>query len=439
MRYQSMKDQNKRLSVTIYNDKFGLVKEERKLYSEDPTEEIQYVDVAKKIETDSIIISGIHVLELNFDFDLVSKAKLLEKYLDEIIYIQDKKTKEKLAIRLLSVRDGIIGERVDTKEIVINPEGELVLPSLPAGLIAKPALLWKVPRTVLDQIINVSYLTKGISWDANYVLNLNDGEFQFTGWVSINNQSGTTYENAEIKLIAGEINRVEDIESIYEDEHSYRNDELVVYNSVEPSFEEKSFADQHMYTLNRPITMKDEQEKQINFLNVSSGTYRKLYEVNRYSDKPNISIEIDNTKENKLEIPLPKGKVKVYEADSDNLLEFIGEDKISHIPKKLPIKITIGKAFDIVCEALEVDRYKENNLEFIEFHYNIDNHKEEAVTIKVEHQFYERDWEMIETSHQYEKLDSNTVLFHMEMKPDEKVVITLQYVIDHTIYIKNKK
>lgn len=252
IRYKSTNEHNNKLSITIYNDDFGLVKEERLLVSQEACEEIQYLDVAKKIETDSIIVAGIPVLELNYDYDLVSKAKLLEKYLDKTIYVFDKKTKEKLSIRLLSVSDGIIGERTDTKEIVINPVGELVLPSLPEGLIAKPALLWKVPKSSLDQQINVSYLTKGISWDANYVLNLQESGFQLTGWVAINNQSGAAFENAELKLIAGEVNRVEEIKLL---EPDYHYKEGIVYSESEPAFEEKSFADHHMYTLNRPVTI----------------------------------------------------------------------------------------------------------------------------------------------------------------------------------------
>lgn len=437
MRYQSTNEHNERLSITIYNDHFGLVKEERQLHSNEQCEEIQYLDVSKKIETDSIIISGIHVLELNYDFDLVSKAKLLEKYLDETIYIYDKKSKEKLPLRLLSVNDGIIGERIDTKEIVINPEGELVLPSLPAGLIAKPALLWKVPKAPLHQKINVSYLTKGISWGANYVLNLKEEEFELTGWVAINNQSGATYENAELKLIAGEVNRIREVINVYEDDPPYE-DEMVLYSRAEPSFEEKSFADQHMYTLNRPVTIKDEQEKQINFLTVTGGKYRKIYEVNQYSTKPEIKIEIDNNKENNLEIPLPKGLIKVYQADSDNLLEFIGEDEIPHTAKKQPIILTLGKAFDIVCDSMETDRYKKKNLEYVVYSYNLHNQKEETVTIKVDHLIHERGWEMVETSHPYEKTTSRNVLFNVEVKPDEMATVSLKYVIDHTVYIKNK-
>lgn len=436
MRYQSTNEQNEKLSVTIYNDYFGLVKEERQVLSNAPCEEIQYLDVAKKIETNSIMISGIHVLELNYDFDLVSKDKLLEKCLDETIYIYDKKTKEKLPLRLLSVNDGIIGERIDTKEIIINPEGELVLPSLPSGLIAKPALLWKVPKAPLNQKINVSYLTKGISWTVNYVLNLKDKDFELTGWVAINNQSGATYENAELKLIAGDVNRIKEITALYDNNRIY-NDEMVVYSSA-PSLEEKSFADQHIYTMNRPVTIKDEQEKQISFLTIGGGSYRRIYEVNRYSTKPEIKIEIDNNKENNLEIPLPKGVVKVYQADSDDLLEFIGEDEIPHTSKKQPLILALGKAFDIVCESMERNRYEEENLEFVEYHYYLNNQKEETVTIKVDHSIHDRGWEMVETSHDYEKITSKNVLFNVEVKPDEVAAVCFKYVIDRTIFIKNK-
>jgi hypothetical protein len=315
---------------------------------------------------------------------------------------------------------------------------ELVLPSLPAGLIAKPALLWKIPKAPLNQTIGVSYLTKGIKWDANYVLNLKEEEFDLTGWVAIHNQSGATYENAQLKLIAGEINRVDDLIKTYDEDRIYGN-EMVVYSKMEPSFEEKSFADQHMYTLNRPVTIKDEQEKQVNFLNITNGKYRKIYEVNRYSEKPTIKVEIENSKDNNLEIPLPKGKVKVYQADSDQLLEFIGEDRIPHTAKKQLISLTLGEAFDIVCNSYEINRYEEENLEFIEYRYYIDNQKEEKVTIRIDHYLNDRAWEMVETSHHYDKITSQSIQFNVDVGSEEITKITFKYMIDRTVYIKNRE
>lgn len=128
--------------------------------------------------------------------------------------------------------------------------------------------------------------------------------------------------------------------------------------------------------------------------------------------------------------------MKVYQADSDNLLEFIGEDP--HTAKKQPITLTLGKAFDIVVESMETDRYEEENLVFIEYHYYISNQKDEKVTVKVDHSISDRGWEMVETSHDYEKVTSQTIIFNVDVEPDEEAIISFKYVIDRTIYIKNR-
>ncbi|OLO39337.1 hypothetical protein BTR23_09855 [Alkalihalophilus pseudofirmus] len=438
MRLQSTNNDCEKLSITLYNDGFGLVKEERSLHSEAPVSEIQYMDVAEKIETDSIIVSGVKIEEFNFDYDLVSQQKLLEKYLDHVVTIYDKERGEKTELRLLSVVDGIIGEKVDTKEIVMNPVGELILPSLPSGLMVKPALIWNIKQQLLNQNIKVSYLTQGIKWNGNYVLELQQDTFQLTGWVQIMNQSGTTYNQAQLKLIAGEVNRVDDIL-----QPDY--DELVVYSQIdvkeeEESFSEKSFADQHMYTLNRPVQLKNQQEKQINFLNIVNGKYKKYYHVNSYSEQPTILIEIENCKDNGMGIPLPKGKIKVYQEDEvDQTLEFTGEDEISHIPKDELVKLTIGKAFDIVTKNRERRRYRAYGKEYVDYVYEIKNKKSETAMMKIDHSIYEKNWEMKESSHTFEQESSRNIVFWIDVPANEETVVSFTYEISNIIEIEVRK
>ncbi|WP_078427349.1 DUF4139 domain-containing protein [Alkalihalobacterium alkalinitrilicum] len=438
MRLQSTNNDCEKLSITLYNGGFGLVKEERSLHSEAPVAEIQYMDVAEKIETDSIIVSGVKIEEFNFDYDLVSQQKLLEKYLDHVVTIYDKERGEKTELRLLSVVDGIIGEKVDTKEIVMNPVGELILPSLPSGLMVKPALIWNIKQQLLNQNIKVSYLTQGIKWNGNYVLELQQDTFQLTGWVQIMNQSGTTYNQAQLKLIAGEVNRVDDIL-----QPDY--DELVVYSQIdvkeeEESFSEKSFADQHMYTLNRPVQLKNQQEKQINFLNIVNGKYKKYYHVNSYSEQPTILIEIENCKGNGMGIPLPKGKIKVYQEDEvDQTLEFTGEDEISHIPKDELVKLTIGKAFDIVTKNRERRRYRAYGKEYVDYVYEIKNKKSEMAMMKIDHSIYEKNWEMKESSHTFEQESSRNIVFWIDVPANEETVVSFTYEISNIIEIEVRK
>lgn len=434
MAYLLDSNNNKELSITIYNENFGLVKEKRGLQLPADCTEIKYLDVAKKIETDSIIVDGVHIQELNYDYDLVNKEKLLEKYLDKVINIFNKDTGKKMEVRLLSVSSGIIAENTETKEILVDPEGELILPKLPDGLIVKPALIWKVKPT-LNESVDVSYITQGMRWEANYVIELLDKTLQLSGWVSIHNQSGATYNNAQLKLIAGDVHRVQEILPT-----SYR--EGVVYSQSldvdEPAFTEKSFADYHMYSLDRKVTLKDNQQKQINFLQIDNAPYRKYYLFNRYSDVAKIMVEMENTKENNLGIPLPKGKVKVYQQDSsDKSLEFIGEDSISHIPRNEKVELYLGNAFDLICEGTEVNRYKSRGFEYIEYQYVIKNHKEaEDAEVVVEHYIYERDWKMKTSTHKYVQESSQTIRFIEIVKPDEQVIITFKYALDRRVTVK---
>ncbi len=172
MKLQSTRRQQKNLSVAAYNGGFALIREMRYLKSEEAVEEVQFLDVAERVETDSIVVKGLEILEQNYDYDLVSKGKLLERYINQNVRVRNSETGEEMEMRLLSVAECIIGERTDTKEIVIDPVGELILPALPKGLLLKPALVWKIEPSLLDQEIVVSYLTKSLEWHAHYTLEL---------------------------------------------------------------------------------------------------------------------------------------------------------------------------------------------------------------------------------------------------------------------------
>src|SRR5690606_12601533 len=144
MKFQSTRQQQTALSLTVYNDGFALVKEARMIPGNQELEEVQFMDIASRIEADSVLVDGLHVLEQSYDCDLISKEKLLEKYIDEVLTVRNAELGEEMQIRLLSVAGSIIGKRVDTEEIVIDPVGQLILPALPEGLLTKPTLVWKI-------------------------------------------------------------------------------------------------------------------------------------------------------------------------------------------------------------------------------------------------------------------------------------------------------
>lgn len=437
MRKLSTSSDTKAISLTIYNGGFGAVKETRTVNLTSEETKLVFSDVAQRIETDSLLVEGLNVLEFNYDYDLVDRDKLLKKYLDKEVFLIDRKTSEKKTCRLLSVEAGgrCVLENNVTKEIYLDTQAELVLPSLPSGLIVKPALVWKIAPTSTDSV-KVSYLSKGFNWIANYVVEILASTLNIAGWAEIENQSGTTFEDAKVKLIAGDVNRIPE-------DDDYDSPKMMVYEDAmelpSSQAEEKSFFDYHMYTLNNLTTLKDNQTKQINILNGQNVPYKKYYILDMREDKVNVVIEFANKKECGLGLALPKGKIKLYMADeADNSLEFLGEDKIDHTPKDEDIKLTIGNAFDITFEFNEVDRRKTNGFERRKYECVIKNHKEEAVEVRFEHHVWDI-WEMVSSTHDYNKKESWLLEFSVSVPTDSEIKVCFEYKIDRRTEVVVKK
>lgn len=417
----------KEISLTIYNGGFGAVKETRTVNLTGTETELVFADVAQKIETDSLLVEGLNVLEFNYDYDLVDRKKLLNKYIDKEVFLKDRETGERKSCRLLSVDPSgrCVLEDNSTKEIYIDTQAEIILPSLPSGLIVKPALVWKIGKSTSEDV-KVSYLCEGFNWSANYVVEILEKTLNIAGWAEIENQSGATFENAKIKLIAGDVNRVEDDDKYVLSKRVYLCEE-----SEAPKVEEKAFFDYHMYTLASPSTLKNNQTKQINILNGLGIPYKKYYKLDRKSKKANVIIEFSNKKECGLGRPLPKGIIKLYKADeADNSLEFIGEDRIEHTPKDEDIILNIGNAFDISFISKEIERKKINGFEHFKYQYIIKNHKTETAEVHFEHYIWGI-WEMVKTTHDYSKKSSNIVEFTVNVPADNEITVELEYKVDH--------
>jgi hypothetical protein len=426
--------ETKGLSLTIYNGGFGAVKEIRNLQLTGEETEVVFSDVAQLIETDSLLVEGLDVLEFNYDYDLVDRDKLLRRYIGGEVFLRRKETGDRKSCRLLSVEAGgkCVLEDSQTREIYIDTQDEIILPSLPSGLILKPALLWKIAKSNAREV-KVSYLSGGFNWSANYVVEIMGNTLNLSGWAEIENRSGATFEDAGVKLIAGDVNRVED-------EECYSlMDSALKMSSAAPQAEEKAFFDYHMYTLLNPTTLKDNQTKQINILNGSGVPYKKYYKLDEYQEKAAVVIEFANRKANGLGLALPQGKIKLYKADdADNSLEFIGEDRIDHTPKDEDIKLSIGNAFDITFEATETERWKEKGFEYSRYEYDIKNHKDEAAEVHFEHKVWGI-WEMINSSHEYKKKTSDSIEFCLDIPADSEAKVEFECKIDRRKEITIKK
>jgi hypothetical protein len=425
------------VAITIYNQNLAVVKDTRDMEFPDGTGDIQFRDVASQIDPTSVHFksSGVDILEQNYQYDLVSPSKILEKYIDQSIQVvadseQGAAVFTGTLLAFTSGADGDIVLQSKMGEIMIIRRStirDLSFPELPEGLITKPTLVWKVQSDRAgSRPAEVSYMTGGISWHAEYVAVLAEAEtsFELGAWVSIDNKSGATYQDARIKLMAGDIHRAP---RIMLDKMAREVDMLA---AGAPAFVEKEFADYHLYTLQRTSTLKDREVKQISLFEPANVSTEIIYTFDgaRQGKRVKKEMVFQNRQQDGLGKPLPAGTFRVYQRDEDNALEFIGEDRIDHTPIDEEVEITVGYAFDLVGERERMDRKKIADRVYREaYQIKLRNHKRDKdVTIRVE-EHLPGDWEILEKSHKYEKIDASTIRFTVDVPSGEEVVITYRF------------
>ena len=441
------------VEVTIYNQNFALVKDQRYFDFEKGANKIEFKDVAALIEPTSVHFvsvsspSSCNILEQNYEYDLVNAGKLLFKYIDKPIKVVTKEG-DVYEGTLLSYDDAqLVIQTSNGLAMVARPNNikEISFDKLPEGLITKPTLIWLLEsRKGGKQLTEVSYLTNGLNWNCEYVavLDKNDRNLDLDGWVSINNMCGATYKDAKIKLIAGDVKRAQDYKRV----NDRLDDEMPMLKASAPQFEEKAFFEYHMYTLQRPATLKDNQTKQISLLNATGSPIKKelIFDPSKgsqgwwyYSDKSEtlkekarVELEVVNSKANNLGMPLPKGKVKVYKKDADGSLQFIGEDAIDHTPKDEKIRLYIGDAFDVVGERTRKDFKTEYRTAYETFEIVLRNHKEQEIEVKVDEKLWRyTSWDIVKTSANFEKKDASTIEYIVKVPKngEAKVTYTVKY------------
>jgi hypothetical protein len=437
----TLKDQQN-VAVTIYNSNVGLVKDTRLIELKPGVLELKFMDVAAKIDPTTVHIkslsngSSLNVLEQNYEYDLLNPQKLLEKFVGQKVQLAtinpETKREEIVDATLLSTQGGNIFQIGD--KIHIGHPGRILLSRIPENLIPQPTLVWMLENRISKpQNLEASYLTSGINWKADYVavLNKSDTFTDLTGWVTIDNRSGATYQDALLKLVAGDIHRVQP-----ELQMDFARGKIAAREAASPQFKEESFFEYHLYTLDRRTTIKDNQTKQMTLLDANQVPIKKLfifsgfpqyyyYQMNQESQKQKVGVflELENTKKNNLGIPLPKGTVRVYKEDKDGNLQFIGEDRIDHTPKDEKFKTKIGEAFDVVGERVQTDyKHLGRNLFEVACEVSLRNHKNEDIQVLVEEPI-PGDWEMLSNTHPYEKLSAHLIRFEVPVATDKEVKV----------------
>jgi hypothetical protein len=403
------------VALTIYNDNLALIRETRQFELSSGTQNLELMDVSGQLRPETVHLTlpagwDVALLEQNYDYDLVSSDKLLEKFVGKQITLVDDEHNLTTTGTLLSVADGLVLNH--DGEILLNPPGRIVLPTGAAdGLLLRPTLSWLVhsPRAGSPKA-EIAYLSGGLAWNADYVLMLNadDKAAGLEGWVTVNNNSGTDYKDAKLKLVAGQVNQV-------------HKDEMMDY-STQPAaeaagegggFVEEQFFEYHLYDLQRPTTLRNNQQKQVGLLTAADIPIKKLLLFDgQNGGDVRVNVEFMNSETNGMGLPLPAGTVRVFKQDSSGSAQFIGEDAIEHTPKDEKVSLFVGNAFDIKGETVQTsyedigNGYKEARK------ITLKNHKEnEDVTVTVRVEVY-GDWKFITTNYDYKMVDA----FHAEFE-----------------------
>ncbi|MEE9429686.1 MAG: DUF4139 domain-containing protein [Melioribacteraceae bacterium] len=428
----------KKLAVTVYNSNLGVVKDVRELNIKSGNSKISITDVAKLIDPTSVHIKlDGQVIEQNYQYDLVNLTKILRKYIDRDVQLFNENN-ELIEGKLLSAVSGqVVLQKKDGGLIMIPTLAKyrISVENLPDGLITKPTLVWSVNSNKSGkQDVEISYQTQGMGWHAEYVavLNKDDTKLDLNSWVSVDNNSGTTYKNAKLKLIAGDVNRVQDKNRLYKED--MMQVKATASYAAAPQFEEQSFFEYHIYNLQRPTTLAQNETKQISLFEAQNVKANKKYFFrsgggyyghNNSNGKVNVIVEFDNKESQKLGVPMPKGKVRMYKSDGESI-EFVGEDFIDHTPRNETIKLKIGDAFDIIAEERQVEHKKITDRVYEQVQeIKIKNRKKEDVVVEVErHLGY--NWEILNTTIDYKKKNSTTVTFQVPIKENKETILNFK-------------
>ncbi|MCD6291898.1 MAG: DUF4139 domain-containing protein [Deltaproteobacteria bacterium] len=417
------------VAVTIYNENLALVKDKRHLNLEKGEVKLAFREVSARMrpETALLTAAGLSVIEQNFEFDLLTPAALLKKYVGRQVEVISRHPTTGIDSRrrakVLSSNSGVVLQFDD--HIETGVPGRLSFSELPENLRDRPTLTMLMESKQSGaKDIELSYLTGGLRWQADYVAELNaaDDAINLSGWVTLTNTSGATYKNAKLQLVAGDVHQAPPKREF--DGGVRREMMMKAVSMMAQNMAQEEMFEYHLYTLSRPTTIADNQSKQVALLQAaavpckkefllkgSSYYYRQAYgEIGR-KIKVGVFVEIENRKKNHLGLPLPKGVVRVYKEDSKGALQFIGEDRIDHTPENETVRLKLGDAFDLTATKKQTDfkkiggdgRY--NYIYEAAFAVKLKNAKPEAVEIKLVEPI-PGDWEILQESHSHHKVCS---------------------------------
>jgi len=435
-------DDQSELAVTVYNSDLALVRDVRNLQVSRGTSNLHFMDIAATVNPATVHFrsltepSRVHVLEQNYEYDLLEPEKLLRKYIGREVTLvrtrQDANTTrdEEVKARLLSDNNGPVWEIGGEIVTGLRPD-HIRFPELPGNLYARPTLIWTLDNTGgTRHRVEASYLAGKLSWNADYVLTVarDDKTADVDGWVTVVNGSGTGFKNATLQLVAGELNRVRQTFDRLQELRAAQKDLAVA--SVAMS--QESLSDYHLYTLARKTTVNNGETKQVNMLGATAFPVLKRYVVEGQAfyyhnaqhpgapikDVVQVLYQFKNEEKTGLGMPMPSGTVRVYQSDSKGGVQFVGEDRIGHTPKDETIDLKIGNAFDVVCERRQTDFQKIAGSTYeVEYEVTLRNHKTVPVAVEVNEPIGGT-WRMLQSSHEWTKTSAWAAQFKVPVAAD---------------------
>ncbi len=435
------------LAVTVYNSDIALVRDVRDLQLPRGTFDLRFMDIAATVNPATVHFrsltepSRVNVLEQNYEYDLLEPDKLLRKYVGRDVTLVRRRSEngqtreEEVKARLLSYNNAPVWQIGG--EIVTGLSADHIkFPELPGNLYTHPTLIWTLDNAgAVRHRVEASYLASKLSWSADYVLTVgrDDKAADLDGWVTLGNASGTSFRNAKLQLVAGDLNRVRDVLSKAMNDEARR----APGSAGGAVMAQESFSDYHLYTLGRKTTINNSETKQVSMLTGTGVPIRKRYVVDGQAfyyrngqhpgspikDVVQVYYQFKNEERGGLGMPMPAGVVRVYQADSKGGTQFVGEDRITHTPKDETLNLKIGNAFDVTCERNQIDFEKiASNVYELEYEITLRNHKAAPITVDVNEPIGGT-WKMVRSSHEWNKTAAWAAAFVVPVAPDGTVVL----------------
>lgn len=379
-------------TIIIY-DNLALISNKGQVDIDDNTSILKFPNISSNLITDSVSVSfknaNVSILEQNYKYDVVNFNSILNYYIDKDVSYNNK------VVKLLSNNGQCVIQENNLSSSSIKSVNcnDIVVNELPKGMTTKPSLYWNLysDKHYKDNEFNLSYLSNGFNWDANYVATINNDNIDLNGWIKLTNNSDSDLENYKLILLSGKVNRVNDYQAARVMQKNMMMEDMVLGSSLEREVEEKSFAGYHTYKIPFNVDIPKKSNKQISFFNKNIINYKEILKtnINIYNNNNNIkfnkNIVFSNNIESGLGIPLPEGKIRFYKKDDDGINYFIGENRIKNIPIKEELSINIGQDFDSTMTFKVLERIDEKYKQFFKYEYLLKNPSKEIKEYEITH------------------------------------------------------